>query len=88
MDQCGATTIPIPGQQSLHLPNAHTQHPGGRLRRSPAGLDLGHDLNPLQVALAHLHPAQSVASAPAFKEGGDTLALQSYDIIAVLAHIW
>ena len=41
------------------------------------------NLEPPQVALAHLNSAQSVASATAFKEGGDTLALQSYDIIAL-----
>ena len=58
-ERCAAAVL-VPGQQPLRLPQAHTQSPGGRLRRPPASQHLGQDFDPLQVALAHLHPAQSV----------------------------
>ena len=47
------------------------QHHFGRLRRLPASQHLG----PLQVLLSHLHPAQSIASAPGSKRRAATLRL-------------
>ena len=40
-------------------------------------------LDPLQVALTHLHPAQSITPNPLAGMSSYTLALQSYDIIAL-----
>ncbi len=35
VDQLGATSVVIPGQQALRLPHTHVQHTRGRLRRPP-----------------------------------------------------
>src|SRR5947209_6210606 len=87
VDQRRAAPILIPGQQTLRLPKTYVQHPRGRLGRPPTGQHLGQNLDPLQVLLAHLYPAQSVASQSQLTGmTGDILALHSYDISALRLH--
>lgn len=87
VDQRRATAVLIPGQQTLRLPKTYVQHARGRLRRPPTGQHLGQNLDPLQVLLAHLYPAQSVASQSQLTGTcGDILALHSYDSFALRLH--
>lgn len=59
----------------MRLPQAHAQHTGRQLRRTPARQHLDQDLNPLQILSTHLHLAQFVASNPDSQDGAATLWL-------------
>jgi hypothetical protein len=84
VNQRSTAAIAVSRQQTLRLPHAHIQQCRSRLSGSSPRQYFGEYLNPLQVPLAHLHPAQSVASQPQNKEiSSDTLALQNYDIFAL-----
>jgi hypothetical protein len=89
MDHRSTTTSSIPGQQALGLPQAHTQHARRRdtVVRRPASTSVKTSTRCKSCLLICTQPNLSPPTLIS-GWGSDTLALQSYDIIAVLAHIW
>jgi len=74
--RCAAAAL-VPSQQTLRLPNTHLKYCcADSVVRQPANTSVRNS-DPLRIPLAHLHPAQSVASDSWYEDGSDTLACRA-----------